>query len=131
LSDRVLLNERDNWTGPDYAVGLVDEIVVSDAVTHFEMLNDATAYMTVSRPDRHLHIRLAAVRNTRAERADILRRDETRLVDHLSWLNPWNGRFFWSLPMWRRPWAVVRSWWVDREAASVSLRVTLAEDVEA
>jgi hypothetical protein len=127
--DRVTFNEPGDWSGPDYALGLVDEIVLSNAVVHFEMLDDGCAYMIVRNGEREVLARFVARRTTRRERWQILAHSQDRLRDHARSLLParWS-RTWWSVPAWRRPAAVVREALVARRYAGAVLCVRVEED---
>ena len=129
VPDRVTYNEPGDWMGPDYALGLVDEIVVSDAVVHLEMLTDSSAYLLVQGRRRYVFARIRARPATRAERRQILAHSDDRLRDHLQALLPGPGlHMIWSVPWYRRPAAAVRAWWDARRAAGAVLCVDVEED---
>jgi hypothetical protein len=130
-ADRVTLNTAGNWLGPDYALGLVDEIVVSDALVHLEMMDDSSAYLAVYRcgDGEAVSARIHARPTTRAERQQVLAHGDNRLYDHLASLIPqrWGGRSMWSIPWWRRPAAAVRDWRWARRAAGAVLEVRVED----
>lgn len=127
--DRVTFNEPDNWIGPAYALGHVDEIVLSDAFVHLEMLTDDAAYLGVRNGEREVMATLCARPTTRAERRAVLAHSNDRLRDHLAALLPWSGSI-WSIPVWRRPASALRQWWTARNAARAVLLVRVDEDTE-
>lgn len=63
MTDRVAYNEPGDWTGPDYALGLVDEIVLSDAAVHFEMSTGSSGYLHVRNGHRAVFARVTARRH--------------------------------------------------------------------
>ncbi len=130
--DRVTYNEPDNWAGADYALGMVDEVVVHDALVHFEMSSDTSAYLIARSRTRDVFIRFHVRPTTRAERRQILVSSQATLRDHLAALIPtWlGGRTYWSVPWWRRPGAAVREWWEDRRAAGAVLYADCEQDEE-
>lgn len=130
--DRVTLNDIENWSGADYALGLVDEVVVSDALVHFEMFSDTSAYLTARNCDREVFLRFHSRPTTRSERRQILASSQETLRDHLAELIPrrLGGRTWWSLPWYRRPDHTVRSWWAARAAAGAALTVDCEYDEE-
>jgi hypothetical protein len=111
--DRVLFNEPGNWLGPDFAVGLVDEVVASNATVRLEILGDHAAYMSVFSDRVNLSLNVFARPSTWRERRQILACDNDRLWDHVRSLNPW----------WRRPWSAVSTWWGAVRAARAVLLV--------
>lgn len=129
-SDRVTFNEPGDWLGADYAIGLVDEVVVHDALAHFEMTTDTAAYLMVSGARRDVFVRIHARPTTRAERRQILACNDERLRDHLARLIPraLGGRTWWSIPVHRRPAAVVRGWRDDVRTARAVLIADVEED---
>lgn len=126
-ADRVTYNEPDNWLGPDHAIGQVDEIVLSDATVHLEMLSDSSAYLHVVNDHREVFTRLYARRATWRERRQTLAGNDDRLRDHLRAALP-NPHTIWSIPLWRRPWAAVTGWWELRQQAGAILCVNVDED---
>lgn len=130
--DRVTYNEPDNWLGPDYALGMVDEVVVHDALVHFEMLSDTSGYLMAQGTHRYVFVRFHARPTTRAERRQILASTDGRLRDHLCGLIPkaLGGRSLWIIPAHRRPAAVLRDWWSDRRAAGAVLYADVEEDMQ-
>lgn len=127
--DRVLYNEPGNWLGADYAVGLVDEIVLSNATVHFEMTTDNSGYLHIRNDKRELFARVNARPTNREERRQVLARSDDRLRDHLRAVLP-GSRSIWGIPVWRRPGAAVREWWEYRRYAGAVLCVTVDEDEE-
>lgn len=108
----------------------IDEIVMSSATVHLEMLSHASAYMTVKSGNQDdLMIRLHANPATRADRNRILRANQDRLADHLTSLLPWRWNpkhprsCLWAIPVRKRPAAAVRDWWEARRHAGVELIV--------
>lgn len=130
--DRVTYNEQGDWLGADYALGLVDEIVLSDATVHFEMSTENSGYLHVWSDRREVFARITARPATRQERRQILARSGDRLRDHLRSVLPAlhrrNMRTIWSVPVWRRPASAVQSWWEARRYASVVLCVDVEYD---
>ena len=120
--DRVTYNQPDDWLGPDYAIGLVDEIVISDAAAHFEMTTANSGYLSVQSPSREVFARIYARPTTRRERRQILARDGDRLRDQLAACTPW-GRSRWIGPVWGRPVSAVREWWSARQGCRAVLCV--------
>jgi hypothetical protein len=121
--DRVLFNEPGNWLGPDFAVGLVDEVVASNATVRLEMLGDHAAYMSVVSDRVNLSLNVFARPSTWRERRQILACDNDRLWDHVRSLNPWSDVNVWFVPWWRRPWSAVSAWWGAVRAARAVLLV--------
>lgn len=117
--DRVTYNEPDNWSGPGYALGKVDEVVVYDAIVHFEMSSDTSGYLSIQSPRREVFVRFHARPTTRTERRQILATSQDRLLDHLNGLIParFGGRTHWIIPAHGRPSAAVKGWWRARRAA--------------
>lgn len=130
--DRITYNEPGDWLGADYALGMVDEVVVHDALVHFEMSTDTSAYLIAQSPTRDVFVRFHARPTTRAERRQILASSQETLRDHLAALVPrWlGGRSYWSISWWRRPDAAVREWWGDRRAAGAVLYADCEQDEE-
>lgn len=130
--DRVIYNEPGEWLGPDYAVGLVDEIVVSDATAHFEMTTDNSGYLNVWSPRREVFLRFRARPTTRQERRQILVHSGDRLRDHLHSVLPVlhrrKLRTIWFVPWWNRPTAAVRDWWDAWRGARAVLCVEVEID---
>ncbi len=129
MTDRVSLNTPDTWSGPALALGTVDEIVLSGAV-HIEMMSHHVAYIRIQHPSGAAFVgRVVARATTAAERRDILRHDEDRLVDQLRQLLPsrWS-RTWWAVSWWRRPAAVWRSWRDAVDRARAVLLITVDED---
>ncbi len=93
VHDRVTYGDRDT-ADPDQ----IDELVLSGADVHLEMSGDASGYITVRNSERSVFLRLHAIPVGSRGRRDRMRRDRTRLVDHLAGLLPWR---------WRRRWAGV------------------------
>lgn len=128
--DRVTYDDRDT-ADPDQ----INELVLTGADVHLEMSSDASGYITVRNADRDVFLRLHAIPVGRRGRRDRMRRDRTRLVDHLAGLLPWRWRqghpraVLWSVPIPQRPRAAITDWWDDRRWAGVELLV-LAEDDE-
>ena len=124
--DRVTINTPATWAGPDYALGLVDEIVMHDATAHFEMSTESSGYLHIWSEHHRVFARVNARRASRAERRQILAAADERLRDYLAAVLPWTrqGRAtIWSVPPWRRPAAAVRGWWEASRGASVLLVV--------
>jgi hypothetical protein len=130
--DRVTFNDEDQWLGPAYALGTVDELVLSEASAHFEMSSESSAYLSVTNGERDIFVRLYARPTTRAERRQILVHGGERLRDHLAALIPHQvgGRSWWSMPWWQRPAAVVREWRACVHTAKAVLIVTCEIDEE-
>ena len=129
VPDRVTFNEPGDWLGPGFALGLVDEIVISDAAVHLEMLTDTYAYLRVQGRRRDVSAQIRARPTTRAERRQVLAHTDDRLRDHLQALLPDPGlHMIWSVPWYRRPAAAVRAWWAARRAAGAVLCVDVEED---
>lgn len=128
--DRVTYNDPDNWTGADYAIGAVDEVVVHDALVHFEMSSDTSAYLTARSRTRDVFLHIRVRPSTRGERRQILVSSRGTLRDHVAALIPrWlGGRSYWSIPWWQRPAAAVCGWWADRRAASAVLTADCEQD---
>jgi len=82
--DRVTYNQPGNWLGPDYALDAIDEVVIHDAVVHFEMSSDTSGYLTVHSPSRYVFLRFHARPTTRTERRQILTTNQERLRDHVA-----------------------------------------------
>lgn len=129
--DRITYNEIDDWTGPQYALGMVDEIVLSNSLIHFEMTTDTSGYLLVQGARRYVFVRLTARPATRVERRQILASNQERLRDHLAGLVPrvLGGRTRWILPWHRRPAAAVCGWWRDRRAAGAVFYAAVEEDM--
>ncbi|MGD9749726.1 MAG: hypothetical protein AB7W59_01905 [Acidimicrobiia bacterium] len=126
--DRVTINTPSTWLGADYALGLVDEIVLHDATAHFEMSTESSGYLHVWSDRHRVFARVTARRASRTERRQILAADGDRLRDYLAAVLPWTrvGRAtIWSVPPWRRPAAAVLGWWEAREAAAALLIVSV------
>ena len=127
-TDRVLFNEPDSWAGALYAVGLVDEVVASNATVRLEMLGDHAAYVSVVSDRVALSLDVCARPSTWRERRQILACDNDRLWDHVRSLNPWSDVNVWGVPWWRRPWSAVSAWWGAVRAARAVLLVVKKED---
>lgn len=125
--DRVTYNKPDDWLGPEFALGAVDEIVLTSADLHLEMLDDATAYLSVRAPHWQVEGRVCARPTTRAERRQVLKHGDDRLRDHLWSLLPWSSTT-WFVPVWRRPTSALRTWWAARTAARAVLDVRVEDD---
>jgi hypothetical protein len=69
--DRVQLNTPETWTGPNYALDMVDEIVVTGGLTHFEMSDDSSGYLAIYRDGKTLFCRVYARPTTKEERREI------------------------------------------------------------
>jgi hypothetical protein len=130
--DRVTYNEPGDWLGADYALGLVDEIVLSDTTVHFEMSTEASGYLHMWNDRRQVFARVTARPTTREERRQILARSNDRLRDHLRSVVPALHRknliTIWAVPLWKRPASAVSSWWDARRYASVALCVDIEID---
>jgi hypothetical protein len=129
--DRVTFNDPNNWSGADYALDAVDEVVIHNATVHFEMTSDTSGYLTVHSPSRYVFLRFHARPTTRTERRQILTTNQERLRDHLAALIPncFGGRTYWSAPWYRRPTSTVRSWRADRHMAGAVFYAVVEEDV--
>lgn len=130
--DRIEYNEPRNWHGADFALGLVDEIVLSDVTVHFEMSTEASGYLHMWNDRRQVFARVTARPTTRAQRRQILARSNDRLRDHLRSVVPALHRknliTIWAVPLWKRPASAVSSWRDARRYASVVLCVDVEDD---
>lgn len=106
--DRIDVNTPDNWSGPAFALGAIDEIVRTQATVHLEAMSDNAAFLAIAKGGEEVRVWLHARPTTRAERRAMLRHDEDRLVDQVAQL--WRRSVIWSVPWWRRPGSVWRSW---------------------
>lgn len=129
-ADRITYNEPDDFAGPAHELGTVDEIVLSAATVHLEMLSSTEAHFAVRNTHREVHATIHARLTTRAERRDTLRAGGDTLAQHLRQLLP-SRRFIWAAPWWRRPASVWRCWRDCRRDAGAVLLVTVEEDEEA
>lgn len=130
MTDRIQYNEPGDWLGPDYAIGLVDEIVATNTIVHLEMMNDSGAYLGIHRDDAYMKVTIYARPTTRTERRQILAKNDDRLRDQLNGLLPnWaGGRHYWSIPWWQRAAAIIRHVREYRSAASAVLCVRIDEN---
>lgn len=105
----------------------VDEVVHTGWM-HLEMLDHHAAYLALYRADatEQTMLRLVARPMTRAERRHARRVDQTRRRDLLAQLVGHPPRVSWSVPWWRRPWALWRQW--RDETPTTMLEVRVDED---
>jgi len=68
VRSRLQCNDRDNWTGPDYALDALDELVMDNAQVHFEMSSDTSAYMIVEQPGRQVFVQFSVRELSKTER---------------------------------------------------------------
>jgi hypothetical protein len=74
--DRVDVYTPETWTGPDYALGMVDEIVGHNAVAHFEMSSESDGYLHIQSPRREVFARIYARPTTEAEQQQMAARGD-------------------------------------------------------
>jgi len=67
-TSRIQFNDRDNWTGPDYALDTLDELVMDNACVHFEVSSEHSAYMIVKQPGREVFIQFGIHELSKTER---------------------------------------------------------------
>lgn len=127
VPDRIDYDPADQLLDPDDD-GQVDEIVLSAARVHLEMLTHGAAYFQITTTaGRWVHGTIYVRPTTRVQRARVLREHGDRLIDHLRGVLPGSGSI-WSIPVHRRPGAAVRAWWDARRRVAAVLVVRVDED---
>lgn len=122
--DRISLNTPETWTGGDWALDTVDEIVLYGATVHVEMLNDDAAYFHLRTDDGEVRGHLTAVLLSRRDRRQARRARRERLSDLIR--DTLTGRTRYLGPRWRIPATIWDTW--RNETPRAALLITVEDD---
>lgn len=68
--DRIDVNTPDNWSGPAFALGAIDEIVRTQATVHLEAMSDNAAFLAIAKGGEEVRVWLQGLFQDRCFRPD-------------------------------------------------------------